>query len=191
MEKLQINNWRLAFMQNSEYMNSDFEPSTIKEIKKQKLEILEASVPGNFELDFIKAKKLPEDIYFGTNILEVQKLESMHLWYFTEFDLEDNNKDALLKYFGDAKEYRDSLFIPGNKIKDEFFEIYVDIPDEAGVIAIVASLLASQNISIKNIGIVHNREFEEGALSIEFYTGEQADRAAAVLRQHRYRVWET
>ncbi len=100
MEKIQINNWRLAFMQNSEYMSSDFEPSTIKDIEKEKLEILEATVPGNFELDFIKAKKLPEDIYFGTNILEVQKLESMHLWYFTEFELEANNKDAFILFEG-------------------------------------------------------------------------------------------
>ena len=29
--------------------------------------------------------------------------------------------------------------------------------------------LASNRISIKNIGILHNREFQEGVLRIEFY----------------------
>lgn len=33
----------------------------------------------------------------------------------------------------------------------------------------VTTILAINQISIKNIGITHNREFEEGALRIEFY----------------------
>lgn len=101
----------------------------------------------------------------------------------------ENDKDALLKYFGDAKEYRDSLFIPGNKIKDEFFEIYVDIPDEAGVIAIVASLLASQNISIKNIGIVNNREFDQGVLRIEFNDACAMEKAIKILDERNYTIY--
>ena len=49
------------------------------------------------------------------------------------------------------------------------FEVYCDIIDEAGGIAAIATILASNGLSIKNIGIVHNREFEEGVLRIEFY----------------------
>ena len=69
------------------------------------------------------------------------------------------------------------------------FEIYCDIPDEAGVIATIATILASNALSIKNIGIVHNREFEEGVLQIEFYEEEPSLQAAQVLRQHHYQVW--
>lgn len=101
----------------------------------------------------------------------------------------NDDSDTLLKYFGDAKEYRDSLFIPGNKIKDEFFEIYVDLPDEAGVIAIVASLLAFQNISIKNIGIVNNREFDQGVLRIEFYDSLAMERAVEILEERNYTIY--
>lgn len=39
--------------------------------------------------------------------------------------------------------------------------IYCDIVDQAGAIATIATILACNAISIKNIGIVHNREFEE------------------------------
>ena len=59
---------------------------------------------------------------------------------------------------------------------------------ESGAIATIATILAVNNISIKNIGIVHNREFEEGALRIEFYEESPSLKAAQVLRQHRYQV---
>ena len=43
-------------------------------------EILPASVPGNFELDLMKAGKI-EDLYFSTNTLNAQRLEDVHVWY--------------------------------------------------------------------------------------------------------------
>ncbi len=52
----------------------------------------------------------------------------------------------------------------------ETFAVYCDIIDEAGGIAAIATILASNNISIKNIGIVHNREFEEGFCVLNFTT---------------------
>ena len=61
--------------------------------------------------------------------------------------------------------------------------------DESGAIATIATTLAVNGISIKNIGIVHNREFEDGVLRIEFYEEEPSLRAAEILRQHRYQVW--
>ncbi len=45
-------------------------------------------------------------------------------------------------------------------------------------------------ISIKNIGIIHNREFEEGVLRIEFYDEDSSAKAAALLQKYRYIVYE-
>ena len=45
-----------------------------------------------------------------------------------------------------------------------------------------------QNKSIKNIGIVHNREFEEGVLEIILYDEESCRKAAQVLRDRNYTV---
>ena len=71
--------------------------------------------------------------------------------------------------FTASKEYRDSFSdLPRGPI-NKIFACYVDIPDEAGAIASLATLLAKADISIKNIGIIHNRDFEEGVLRIEFY----------------------
>ena len=41
-------------------------------------------------------------------------------------------------------------------------------------------------INIKNIGIVHNREYERGTLSIEFYDAAAQERAVRILTAHGY-----
>ena len=68
-----LNNWRMGLMNHSQVKKSKFAPKTTGEITASACEIIDAQVPGNFELDLIRAGKLPEDIFFGTNILEVQK----------------------------------------------------------------------------------------------------------------------
>lgn len=105
--------------------------------------------------------------------------------------IEQNNKEALLNYFSKAKEYRDS--IPKTKAKGSIrplYEIYVDLIDESGAIATIATILATNGISIKNIGIVHNREFQDGALRIEFYDGDAAEKAVVHLTKFHYIVHE-
>ena len=46
------------------------------------------------------------------------------------------------------------------------------------------------NINIKNIGIIHNREFEEGVLRIEFYDEDSSKNASLLLQKYRYIVYE-
>lgn len=97
----------------------------------------------------------------------------------------------LLELFSQAKNYRDS--IPRSNAKGGLrpaYEIYVDIIDESGAIATIATILATNGISIKNIGIVHNREFQEGALHIEFYEEDAAQKAVTHLRKFHYTVYE-
>ncbi len=70
--------------------------------------------------------------------------------------------------------------VPQGRSKKQF-ALYCDIIDEAGGIATIATILASNHISIKNIGIIHNREFEEGVLRIEFYDEDSAANASKLL----------
>ena len=58
--------------------------------------------------------------------------------------------------------------------------------DEAGGIAALATILATNGISIKNIGIVHNREYEGGILRIEFYHEEAIERSTKILCEKGY-----
>ena len=43
-------------------------------------------------------------------------------------------------------------------------------------------------ISIKNIGIINNREFEEGVLRIEFYDEDALESAISVLKERNYTI---
>ncbi len=92
--------------------------------------------------------------------------------------------------FASSRDYRDS-FSSGKGALHKAYRIYCDVVDESGAIATIATILAVSSISIKNIGIIHNREFEEGVLSIEFYDAQSSVKAAEILRHHRYQVWET
>lgn len=83
--------------------------------------------------------------------------------------LENKDQEQLYDFFDDAKAYRDSFNnIGSGPIKKEYV-LYLDLKDETGAIAQTATLLAKADISIKNIGIMHNREVQDGALRIEFY----------------------
>ena len=90
--------------------------------------------------------------------------------------------------FSQSRAYRDSFSERSLGPIRKTYRIYCDIIDESGAIATIATILAVAGISIKNISIVHNREFEEGVLRIEFYEEQPALEAAKVLRQHRYQV---
>jgi len=104
--------------------------------------------------------------------------------------LDSSSGDALYKMFDDACEYRNSISNSSLGPIKKIYELYCDIIDEAGGIATIATILASNNISIKNIGIIHNREFIDGVLRIEFYEEESSTRALSLLKKYRYTVYE-
>lgn len=92
--------------------------------------------------------------------------------------------------FTDSKEYRDSFANQARGPIKKIYACYVDIPDETGSLATIALILANKKISIKNIGIIHNREFEEGVLQIEFYEQKSLDDAISFLHTLQYDVYE-
>lgn len=103
-----------------------------------------------------------------------------------------DNKDAdqLYQLFDASRDYRDSIDVTSSGLITKAYVLYLDIVDEAGGIATIATILAMDNISIKNIGIIHNREFEQGVLKIEFYEEDAMKRGAALLKKRNYIVYE-
>ena len=99
-------------------------------------------------------------------------------------------RQAIYDWFDSSRIYRNSLPGASSGPIKKAFEVYCDIIDEAGGIAAIATILASNGLSIKNIGIVHNREFEEGVLRIEFYDESSSKKAAELLQKFRYIVYE-
>lgn len=102
--------------------------------------------------------------------------------------LSRKDTDALYQFFDTARAYRESFIdASSGPIKTEYV-ITVDIADKPGAIAAIASLLAMHDVSIKNIGINHNRELAEGALRIEFYEETALTDAVRVLQEHGYGI---
>lgn len=103
--------------------------------------------------------------------------------------IEAESKADMTAYFTAAKDYRDSLTIRQSGSIQPVYELYCDLIDEVGGIATLATLLASNGINIKNIGIVHNREFEDGVLHIELYDQIALDTASTLLKKYHYTVY--
>ena len=82
--------------------------------------------------------------------------------------IDNQEAENLYDMFARSRDYRDSIDATSSGLINKTYVLYIDIVDEAGGIATIATILASNSISIKNIGIIHNREFEEGVLRIEF-----------------------
>ena len=98
--------------------------------------------------------------------------------------------DAIYQMFASSRDYRDSIDVVDNGPIRKAYVLYLDIADEAGGIATIATILALDKISIKNIGIIHNREFEQGVLKIEFYEQDAMERGIALLKKRNYIVYE-
>ena len=104
--------------------------------------------------------------------------------------LEQKNGPAIHTLFRESRDYRNSFSdLSAGPIKKSH-RLYCDLVDEAGGIAILSTILASRGITIKNIGIVHNREFEDAVLMVEFYDAESKEHAINELRRYRYTVYD-
>lgn len=105
-------------------------------------------------------------------------------------ELMENCDDEIHDFFADAKDYRDSITNRTGAAYRQNYRLYCDLIDEAGEIATIATRLSTHHISIRNIGIVHNREFEEGVLCIEFYDARALEAATDLLKRFRYHIYE-
>ncbi len=103
--------------------------------------------------------------------------------------LEDKEALALYNFFDQARLYRDSFSSTSKGPIMPSYTINIEIPDKAGALAEVTVLLAQHNLSIKNMNIVHNREAEFGALTVEFYSRQDMLKAVEILQQDSFTTY--
>lgn len=104
--------------------------------------------------------------------------------------IDNKEADNIFDMFASSKDYRDSIDIVDNSLIPRSYVLYIDVADEAGAIATIATILATEKVNIKNIGIIHNREFEDGVLKIEFYTDAALEQAKVLLTKRNYKICE-
>lgn len=95
----------------------------------------------------------------------------------------------LYEFFDQARSYRDSFIDTSSGPIKKSYSVNIDIADEPGALASIATILALHQISIKNIGITHNREQDDGVLKVEFYQENSIEQAAQILSAKGYTVY--
>ena len=78
--------WKLCLCPHEQCKNEN--PKTIAALTALGYETIPATVPGNFELDLMREKRLP-DLYFSTDTLAAEALENRHVWYYTAFETDE------------------------------------------------------------------------------------------------------
>lgn len=114
----------------------------------------------------------------------------IELLEYTDQKLLENDPKYVYDLFDEIGEYRDSFADVSSGPIKKIPCLYCDIIDESGAIATIATILATSGINLKNVGIVHNREFEDGALRIEFSDEVDRKRAEEILTHHRYIIYK-
>lgn len=115
----------------------------------------------------------------GEWISEMTHLKSM---------LESNEKEQMISYLEQAKQYRDGLDKNKKGAIRSFYDLYVDIKDQPGALALVVQMLAVKGISITNIRILEIRSDIHGALRISVPTKEAQTESYKLLKKHGYEV---
>ena len=105
--------WKLYLAENKNCVDFANGISTEKELISYGFEKIPAVVPGNFELDLLRAGKI-EDPFFGINPILLQSLENRHLWYVLSFSFDGKADNSFLCFEG-IDTFAD-IFLNGLKI---------------------------------------------------------------------------
>lgn len=102
--------------------------------------------------------------------------------------LNQKNGSYINQLFETSRNYRNTFSERTTGPIAPEYSFTVDMADEVGAISTLSVILASKGISIRNIGINHNREHGEGALRIAFYDKETMDHAWKQLESYHYEL---
>lgn len=103
-------------------------------------------------------------------------------------ELTQNKSGFIYDLFESSKTYRNTLSDRNIGLISSKNAFSVHVVDNPGAVSIIAVILSSHSINIKNIGINHNRELGEGALRIEFYDSDSCELASKLLRAYSYKL---
>lgn len=102
--------------------------------------------------------------------------------------LESDDKEPMITYLEQAKNYRDGLDRSSQGAIPAFYDLYIDIKDQPGALALVVQMLAVKEISITNIRILEIRDGINGALRVSVPTKEAQLKSYKLLQKHGYEV---
>src|SRR5690625_1032401 len=102
--------------------------------------------------------------------------------------LKTDDKEPMITYLEQAKVYRDGLDYSRKGAIPAFYDLYIDIKDQPGALALVVQMLAVKEISITNIRILEIRDGINGALRVSVPTKKAQLTSYELLQKHGYEV---
>lgn len=154
---------------------------------------LHALAAGGFK-DITRIASSSPDVWTSiclSNKNQIQKVFNKYISILTQFSqvLESDDTERLYSFFDTAKTYRDTFSEGASNDVAKGYALHIDARDEPGIIASIATLLSSNNLNIKNIGVMNDREFESGVIKIIFDSKSAMLRATQILSTHKYTIY--
>lgn len=113
-----------------------------------------------------------------------QEMTQIAEWIMTE------NQSEIFSFFNRAKESRDQLPVHKQGAIPAFFDLFIDVPDEPGVIAEVTGLIGKAGVSLINLKIQETREDILGILQISFKNQQDLLQAKRIIMSNTsYHCW--
>ncbi len=125
-----------------------------------------------------------------TNSVQISLLLGKYIDYLSRVkeQVDSNDRSSIAEMFVQSKEYRDSISIRNSGPLPQSHAVYCDIEDKEGALSDITGLLFAGGINIKNIEIIHNREYRDGVLLIDFYDSGSSTRAFKILSENGHSV---
>ncbi len=125
-----------------------------------------------------------------TNSVQISLLLGKYIDYLSKVkeQIDSNDRSSIAEMFVQSKEYRDSISIRNSGPLPQSHAVYCDIEDKEGALSDITGLLFAGGINIKNIEIIHNREYRDGVLLIDFYDSGSSTRAFKILSENGHSV---
>lgn len=96
------------------------------------------------------------------------------------------DQPAIYEFFNQAKQSRDHLPAKDHGVIPAFYDLYVDIPDIAGAIAKVMTVLSEAEISIINLKIQETREDIFGVLELSFKNQQDLEKGRQLIEAEKF-----
>ena len=126
-----------------------------------------------------------------TNTDNIRELLDKYIDDLMQFrrSLDTRDNLSINHFFDSARQYRESFADFSSGPIKKMYILHVDIEDRPGVLAEVVMYLAIAGINIKNIGITHNREYQQGVLRVECHSSDGLEKARELLTNRNYSVY--
>lgn len=102
--------------------------------------------------------------------------------------ISDQDAAQIKAFFAQAKTTRDHLGPEHLGSLPNFFDLFLNVPDQVGAIADVTQRLAAAKLSLVNIHILEIREEVDGVLQLTFGEAATRDQAAELLQAADYQI---